>query len=261
MDRINLFEFEDQKWFPSFLRDFGTDFLQFLTNKTGMFIPLVPLIEKGLESSPTDTIVDLASGGGGGILSINAELIKKKPNLKIILTDYFPNRKAFEYSSKQADNISYSLESIDAKSIPSNFEGLRTLFLSLHHFKPVDAIQILENAVNEHQPIFAAEGQERSIPSFLAMFFSPLTVLITTPFIKPFSFLRILFTYLIPIVPLFVWWDGMVSCLRTYSITEMEELIRRVKNQGRFNWEVGRIKSGPANLLYLLGTPKSQIRS
>ena len=40
MSRIHLFEFEDQKWFPSFLRNYGTVFLQFLSNKTRMYQPL-----------------------------------------------------------------------------------------------------------------------------------------------------------------------------------------------------------------------------
>lgn len=257
MARIHLFEFEDQQWFPGFLRNYGTDFLRFLANKTKMFVPILPWIEKGLKSSDSNQIIDLASGGGGGILSLNEELVKENPGIKILLTDYFPNIKAFEFTVSKAENISYSKSPVDARNIPENLKGLRTQFLSLHHFQPEDAILILENAVKSKQPIFIAEGQERSIPSFLAMFFSPITVLLTTPFIQPFSFARILFTYLIPIVPLFVWWDGMVSCLRTYSIPEMHSLISKVKNQDQFDWEVGKIKSGPASILYLLGTPKN----
>ncbi|EAZ79582.1 hypothetical protein [Algoriphagus machipongonensis] len=257
MSRIHLFEFEDQKWFPAFLRNYGTDFLQFLANKTRMFVPLIPWIEKGLSASKTQTIIDLASGGGGGILSLNQELLEKNPNIKILLTDYFPNLSAFDYCSSQASNISFAQESVDARNVPKYFEGLRTQFLSLHHFQPKDAIKILGNAVEAKEPIFIAEGQERSIPSFLAMFFSPITVLFVTPFIRPFSWRRILFTYLIPIVSLFVWWDGMVSCLRTYSIAEMNQLVTQVKNKDEFDWEVGKVKSGPASLLFLLGIPKN----
>ncbi len=257
MGRIHLFEFEDQNWFPDFLRNYGTDFLQFLTNKTKMFVPAIPLIEKALRSSNTRKIIDLASGGGGGILSLNEELVNNMPDLQIHLTDYFPNLEAFEYTTSLASNITYSKEPIDARDVPKTKSGLRTLFLSFHHFKPADASKILENAVTSNQPIFIAEGQERSIPSFLAMFFSPITVLLITPFIRPFSFGRILFTYLIPIVPLFVWWDGMVSSLRTYSVSEMNQLLKHVKNNNRFNWEIGRMKSGPAHVLYLLGTPKN----
>ena len=41
MGRIHLFEFEDQSWFPEFLR---TDFLQFLSNKTKMYKPIISII-------------------------------------------------------------------------------------------------------------------------------------------------------------------------------------------------------------------------
>lgn len=256
MSRIHLFEFEDQPWFPRFIRNYGTDFLQFLSNKTKMFVPLIPWVEKGLAAGKTSNIIDLASGGGGGILSLNNELIQKHPDLRILLTDFYPNLEAFEFTSNQASNISYSKDAIDARAVPGKLKGLRTQFLSLHHFRPVDAIKIFENAVSENQAIFIAEGQERSIPSFLAMFFSPITVLLVTPLIRPFSLGRLIFTYLIPIVPLFVWWDGMVSCFRTYSVSEMEQLVEKVKGKEKFNWETGRVKSGLAQLLFLLGIPK-----
>ena len=88
------------------------------------------------------------------------------------------------------------------------------------------------------------------------MFFSPLTVILATPLIRPFRWGRLLFTYLIPIVPLFVWWDGIVSALRTYSVEEMNHLIQSLNNTGNYDWETGRIKSGPGVILYLLGKKK-----
>ena len=44
MKRIHLFEFEDQTWFPSFLRNYVTDFLQFLSNKAKVYESVVPEI-------------------------------------------------------------------------------------------------------------------------------------------------------------------------------------------------------------------------
>jgi len=256
MERVHLFEFEDQKWFPVFLRNYGTDFLQFLSNKTKMYKPIIPIIEQGLKKSKTNRIIDLASGGGGGLIWLNEELKKESPKLKIFLTDFFPNIPAFEYTKKQSDNFEYLEEPIDARNVPKDLIGLRTQFLSLHHFKPKEALQILQNAVNSGSSIAIFEGQERSIPSFLAMFFSPISVLLTTPFIKPFKIGRIIFTYLIPIVPLFVWWDGIVSSLRTYSVKEMKELVDSIENKEQFDWEIDKLKSGPGVILYLLGTKK-----
>ena len=105
MGRVHLFELEDQSWLPAFLRNYGTDFLQFLSNKTKMYKPVIPILEKGLKKSGQNRILDLGSGGGGGLLWLNSELKKTTPNLKIILTDYYPNISAFEYTQRQADNF------------------------------------------------------------------------------------------------------------------------------------------------------------
>jgi len=256
MGRIHLFELEDQKWFPSILRNYGTDFLQFLSNKTKMYKPVVPLIEKALKKSETNQIIDLGSGGGGGLLWLNEKLQENNPDLQILLTDYYPNIAAFERTKKLSNNFDFVKTPVDARNVPKELRGLRTQFLSLHHFKPNDAQHILQNAVDSGQSIAIFEGQERSFPSILAMIFSPLSVLFTTPFIRPFKFGRILFTYLIPVVPLFVMWDGIVSSLRTYSVKEMKGLVNELKNKDSFDWEIGKVKSGPGVVLYMIGTKK-----
>ena len=256
MGRIHLFEFEDLKWFPTFLRNYITDFLQFLSNKTKMYKPIIPIIKKGLKKSGTNQIIDLGSGGGGGLIWLNSELKKDISNLKIILTDYYPNISAFKFTKKQADNFDYVEKSVDARDVPTELNGLRTQFLSLHHFRPDDAKQILQNAINSNSPIAIFEAQERSVPSVLAMLFSPISVLLTTPFIQPFKLGRFLFTYLIPIVPIIVLWDGVVSSLRTYSVKEMKELVSKLNGTENYDWEIDKVKSGPSVVLYLLGMKK-----
>ena len=126
----------------------------------------------------------------------------------------------------------------------------------MHHFKPNDAKLILQNAIDSNTGIAIFEAQERTIPSILAMLFSPISVLVTAPFIKPFKIGRIIFTYLIPIIPIVTLWDGVVSSLRTYSIKEMTELVNQLDNKDNFYWDINKVKSGPGNILYLLGTPK-----
>lgn len=256
MARIHLFEFEDQTWFPAFLRNYLTDFLQFGSNKFNMYTGIIPVLKKGVEASGTKQIIDLASGGGGGLISLSHELKKDIPDLKILLTDYYPNKSAFEYTRSQSDVFDFYDHSVDARNVPDELKGLRTQFLSLHHFRPKDARAILQNAVNSNVPIAIFEGQERSFQSLLFMFLSPITVLFTTPMIRPFKMGRIIFTYLIPLVPFFVWWDGIVSALRTYSVKEMNQLIDQLDHKDSFEWETGRIKSGPGKILYLLGIPK-----
>ena len=88
------------------------------------------------------------------------------------------------------------------------------------------------------------------------MVLSPITLLVSTPFISPFKFKRLVFTYLIPILPILVLWDGVISCLRTYSSSELKELVQGLEGNERFNWEINSVKSGPGKILYLMGVPK-----
>jgi ActR/RegA family two-component response regulator len=253
MPRLHLFEFEDQQWFPTFLRNYITDFLQFLANATQLYKPVVPLIEKALKTRNTPTIVDLGSGGGGGLLWLNRELKKSVPDLKIVLTDFYPNISAFEFTRSKAANFEFVAKPIDARDVPAGLAGLRTQFLSFHHFKPSDAQRILQNAVNSSSSIAIFEGQERSLAGVLVMLLSPAAVWLLTPFIRPFKLKRLIFTYIVPVIPLVVLWDGIVSALRTYSVQEMNDLVARLDANDEYQWEIKRIKSGAGVILYLWG--------
>lgn len=257
MKRIHAFEFEDLQWFPQNLRNYATDFLQFGANKFDMYKSVLPMLRRGIEKAGNNTIIDIASGGGGGLITIARHLKQEYPNLKIVLSDYFPNVEAFERTREQLpETFEYIVHPIDAMNVPEELRGFRTQFLSLHHFRPEDAVAILQNAVDRKQPIGIFEGQQRNVKSLIPMLLSPLTVLLLTPFIRPFKIDRIIFTYLLPVLPLFIMWDGVISVLRTYTQEELNTMIRTLRNSDTFEWETG-IAKGRPDILYLLGTPKA----
>jgi hypothetical protein len=256
MKRIHLFEFEDLSWFPVFLRNYMTDFLQFISNRFDVYKNIVPMLERILRNTGSNRIIDLASGGGGGLVKLSEQLSEKIPGLRIMLTDFYPNIRAFERTAGLSPVFEYTEQPVNAMQVPPHLNGLRTQFLSLHHFRPQQAVQILQNAVDSQSPIALFEAQERNLKSILSMVFSPISVLLTTPFIRPFSAGRLIFTYLIPLVPLFVMWDGIVSALRTYTVAEMEELVSQVQGHADFTWEIGRVQSGPTSNPYLIGYPQ-----
>ena len=256
MKRRHLFELEGQLWFPAFIRNFGTDFLQFISNKADFYQAVVPIIKKGIEESGSETVIDLASGGGGGWQRLSEHLKPSFPDLKIILTDYFPNIPAFQEMQKRDAIFQYETQSVNALAVPPTLKGFRTQFLSFHHFKEADALQILQNAVNNNVPIGIFEGQERTISNLIKNLFSPIFILLTTPFIRPFKLSRILFTYIIPIVPLFILWDGVVSVLRTYTPEEMKAMTQQLEGGDQYHWEIGTTKEKGILVQYLLGYPK-----
>lgn len=259
MGRIHAFEFEDLSWFPANLRNYGTDFLQFFANKFDMYRTVIPMLKKGIAHAGNNAMVDIASGGGGGLIRIASHLKNENPSLKIILSDFYPNIEAFERTRAEApETFEFIKEPVDAMHVPSSLKGLRTQFLSFHHFKPEQAKAILQNAIDNQQPIAIFEGQQRDVKSMIAMLLSPLNVLLATPFIRPFKFDRILFTYVIPILPLFILWDGVISVLRTYTVGELNTMISQLNKHDQFHWEVGIAKGRPVSIGYLLGIPKNR---
>lgn len=255
MKRIHLFELEDQSWFPNPVRKGITDFLQFAANLIDLYKNMIPVIVRLLDVSKEHRIVDLGSGGGGGIEKIYCHLKEEGREEEIKLTDKYPNLEAMHSLSQKFPHISYVDRPVDAREVPNELKGIRTMFVAFHHFRPEDAKKILRDAAEQKAPIGIFEATERSFFNFFIKIFDPIAVMLAVPFIRPFSWSRILFTYIIPLIPLSLMWDGMVSVLRTYSIREMNELTKEVKTDG-YRWETGRLKpkKGPS-LLYLIGYP------
>ncbi|MEZ4957736.1 MAG: hypothetical protein R2825_29535 [Saprospiraceae bacterium] len=257
MKRRHLFEYEDLPWFPQFIRNYGTDFLQFIANKMDVYKEIIPVLKKGIQKSKQKKIIDLASGGGGGWEKIIGRLKEEVPDIQVTFTDFYPNIEAYKKMLLiDREAFKYVPESINALDVPQQLKGFRTQFLSFHHFKYEDAKQILQNAVDAKMPIAIFEIQERNMEHVLKNMFSPIMVLLTAPFIRPFSIGRLVFTYLIPIVPFFILWDGVVSVLRTYTLDEMKQMTTELKNRTHFKWEIEKIKDGPITVIYLLGYPK-----
>ncbi|HEX6372163.1 MAG TPA: hypothetical protein VF006_24815 [Longimicrobium sp.] len=256
MRRLHLLEIEDQPWCPAFLRDAATDFLQFMIVATDTYAPAVPHLRSALDRAGTRRVVDLCSGGGGPWPGLLAHLDTPEAPVEVRLTDRYPNREAFERAVERTrGRLAFHPEPVDAAALPAGLTGFRTLFTAFHHFPPQAARAILGDAVRAGQGIGIFEATQRSAPSLLATALSPLVVLAVTPFIRPFRWSRLLWTYLIPLVPLLVLFDGLVSCLRTYTARELRGMADSLDAPG-YTWEIGEAKGrGPVPVTYLLGIP------
>ncbi len=153
--------------------------------------------------------------------------------------------------------LEFVAEPIDATDVPDETIGFRTFFSSFHHFRAAEARAILCDAVQKRQGIGVFEATHRSTLAILLMSLTPLLVLFVTPFIRPFRWSRLLWTYLVPIVPFVVLFDGIVSCLRTYTPAELKLLTAELSDETQYRWEIGEQRAERAVLpvTYLLGYP------
>lgn len=256
MRRLHLFEIEDQPWCPAPVRDAATDFLQFALHVGNNYLPAAPLLRSAIERLGARRIVDLCSGGGGPWLRLLQEVTGPAGPIPVCLTDRYPNLEALRRAQiRSGGRLHFLAEPVDATRLPEGLEGFRTMFTAFHHFPPSAARAILEDAVRSRQGIGIFETTQRSVLSVLLTALSPLFVLLATPWIRPFRWSRLVWTYVIPLVPLVVLFDGVVSCLRTYSPAELRELVDGLGGE-EYLWEAGVVKGrGPVPVTYLVGSP------
>ena len=263
MPRLHLFEIEDQAWLPAYIRDSITDFLRYAVLRFDIYKGFSQRLINAIDRSKSQRAVDLCSGGGGPWPKLILQLVEVRNGPKpfsVKLTDFYPNVPAMREAAGcvQPGVIDFCDQSVSALSVPPDLTGFRTLFSSFHHFRPDDARAIIADAVLQKQGIAIAESTQRHPLLIAYMFLTPALVLLTSPFQKPFRWSRLFWTYVIPVVPLAVMFDGIVSCLRTYTPQELMALVRGIPNYESFDWDAGVEPIGrlPVGVTYLIGVPR-----
>jgi hypothetical protein len=258
MARLHLIELEDQAWFPAPIRDGGTDFLGITQELGHPFANAAPLLARALERSGTTQVVDLCSGGAGPWLPMRRSLQAQGCELPVLLTDLHPNQAAFARAQARSQGaIRGHPAPVDATAVPEDVRGFRTLFNGFHHFRPDQAVAILRSAVARNEGIGVFEAVERSPLALLGILPAALTAFLVMPLVRPLRWSNLVFTYLLPAIPLLVLFDGLVSCLRVYSPEELRAMVAKADPEARFDWEIGRARGkGPSRITYLLGTPR-----
>lgn len=258
MQRLHLTEIQDQAWFPRFLRDAVTDTLQYAFNAGNLYRPVVPALQKALQISGAHNVLDLCSGGGGPWSRLQRFLEEThRLEVEVRLSDKYPNLCALRHlNAMTGKKLTFHPYPVDAKAIRPELKGFRTMFTCFHHFRPDEARVILQSAAQSREGIGVFEVPQRHPLAILLTLLMPIAAFVFAPFMRPFRWSRLLWTYLIPVVPFVVLFDGIVSCLRAYSPAELAQLADGVLVPG-YRWETGELRGGisPIPVTYLIGWP------
>jgi hypothetical protein len=257
---LQLFEVHEQPWFPQFLRDQFVDGLQMIQEVTNTYHPIAPLLRKQLDERGSDRVVDLCSGAGGPWPSLVRHFKTNgvRPP-EVFLTDKYPcTRKLDDWDFPAANRIHFLRYSVDATQVPGHLRGFRTLFSSFHHLNPDEARSLLRDSVKNRQAIGIFEAPARHALTLLSVLLIPVAMWLFVPFRRPFRWSRLLWTYLIPVIPFVLLFDGLISCLRAYSLGELQQMTKGLATSG-YEWEIGEQSGGllPLKITYLFGWPQS----
>lgn len=225
MRRKNIEQFSNKSWFPNVLKENIREFLNWFVLKAHATKPFIPLIYEGLSHSENKTLINVDFDLGAGIESV-------KPLLK--------------------DTI--EIDNITVKEFNTDNKGLYTFINNFHQLNVKEAKQLLTQIAISKNPVVVLEGNNDSLWQIIGMtFFVPLTVLLMSPFVKPFRGSRLIFTYIIPILPLVIMIDGCLALLKLYNPNDLKELTSDII-VGNYKWQYGKKDNGRGGkIIYLTG--------
>ena len=273
MGRMQLNEIHDDPRFPSALRDLVTDALEALWQFGNSYKPILGRLKGALAASGKAPVrvLDLCSGGCGPWISLARQLESEHDcTVAVCLSDKFPSKEAMDRvkqrlahaetckGGREETTIEFVPTSVDALHLPAELHGFRTMFSAFHHFDPAEARAILADAAASERGIGIFEVAQRGWKTMLVLCFTPLLVLLLTPAMRPFRWSRLLWTYLLPVVPFVIWYDGWMSCLRAYSLSELEDIVSSIEPKPKgsaYRWEIGTATSGLLPVTYVFGHP------
>lgn len=253
MRRQRWFELHDQPWFPAYFRDLVTEALEAVWNQNHTYRPIARLLRDAVRRSGAERIVDLCSGGGGPWLGLYGD-VADDSELEVCLTDYYPNTRMMFRAMGENSEFTARTEPVDATQVPAELRGFRTIFSAFHHFDPEAARAMLADACAHREGIGIFEGARPNAWTIIAVTAVPFLGLRAALTVRPLRWDRILWSCVIPLVPAVLWIDGVLSCLRSYSLDDLRELTAGLPAPD-YEWQIGDAP-GRVPIRYLIGSRK-----
>lgn len=209
-------------------------------------------------------ILDLCSGDGGLMTEVHKRLLEMEDihDVSLVLTDLYPNAQAREkVMAEGGELLQYREESVDATCFrDTSGQLIRTLICGFHHMRPEQAKAILVQAMKVGDPILIYEISDNSFPPkhlwWLGLPLNLMFAIAVAALVRPMTLTHFFLSFVVPIVPICFAWDGAVSNARTYTRSDLNELLSETAGQD-YVWTIRTIDAMPAKHICLIGMPKA----
>lgn len=229
--RLQLFEFLDLPWVGGWVRQAMLEYLNFLLYRMAQpYRGVEQILSDWASKGHHTTVLDMGSGGGGHVdWLIQRGDALRLPMPKFVLSDLFPGANLPTWKTIQASHgtskVGYLADPVDACAPEVRTIRLRSMFSIFHHLTPEQARQMLASACSDSDGILVAEGVRRAVlPAVMMAMLLPVYMFVMPLAAPHFTARRLLFSMVIPIIPLMMAFDGIASVLRAYTADEMISL-------------------------------------
>ncbi len=241
-----LKELEDYPWFPSYLRKMQLEYVGWISVQLELYRPILKEIIK----FPSNQWIDLASGSGWPAFYLQKNATHQ---IHYTLSDLYPD----SVSNEVKKQVEVEPASLDLNKFQPLNGKQYSLFNAYHHFSSAQQKQLIKKMKEAKASCIIAEVLEPSLLSFIQVTLAAFIVQPLTAWtIRPFSILRMITTYLIPVQLVTVAWDGWLSVIKSKNVNQYKELLSEfIDNQ--YSIEVRRIQQLQGNLIVIIAQPVS----
>ena len=241
-----LKELEDYPWFPSYLRKMQLEYVGWISVQLKLYRPILKEIIK----FPSNQWVDLASGSGWPALYLQKNASHQ---IQYTLSDLYPD----SVSNEVKKQVGVEREPLNLIDFQPETGKQYSLFNAFHHFSSAQQKQLIKKMKEAKASCIIAEVLEPSLLSFIQVTLAAFIVQPLTAWaIRPFSILRMITTYLIPIQLFTVAWDGWLSVIKSKNINQYKEMLSGL-NDNQYSIEAKRIQQLQGNLIVIIAQPIS----
>jgi len=240
-------ELEDYTWFPEIFRRWQLEFVGNISVWTQLYKPVALVLGQMITDNKLNALQDVCSGSGIPAVYIHQQL---NTTIPLLLTDKYPGS-AF----KNKPGVFYSLNPADVLELQPVANTGYTMCNAFHHFPAAVQKAFVQKMVDNNVPVLIAELLEPGLWNVIKIIFTATVIqLLTAPFVKPFSLLRLLFTYIIPVNLFTVAYDGVISVLSSKTAAQYTGLLNNISTQS-YRITVNRVNNWKGNLVYIKGKP------
>ncbi|MEN0060154.1 MAG: hypothetical protein AAGB31_15050 [Bdellovibrio sp.] len=245
------------KWLPSSLRDLMPEFLDYIVSLVAANKPFLPLLDV-TTASKRDFYLYAPEVGGSSIL-IASDLMKMSPSSQIVvLSENLSTERAEHFRQTILDfppQVQFKSFS-DLKKREGDSEPEKVL-ISINHAHLLSDQELLlriSEMMAKFDQIIIGEGNNKSARQVIGMLLlSPLVAFFCGPLVKPLKTSRLFFTYLLPLLPIMIAWDGIVALFKIRSPERLKELIEDIPTPG-WTWQTGKLPNNRGGfIIYLKG--------
>ncbi len=235
LPRRQLVECGDQAWLSGILRKAYTDVLGGVLRQGRYYKKAYVHFSIWAKKCGSTEVLEIASGSGGPALEIISGAAKRQERLpRIILSDLFPPQDSYAELQRRvgSDQLAYLERPLDSRELTSADVSDQILprdcllCSAFHHFKPADAAALIQGVLRRGGGLFILEPFSRSYRDFLTtLLFAFPAAMLAALRSDVRSIPSVFFCWVIPLVPCMLWFDGLVSVLRSYTPEETRAML------------------------------------